>query len=305
MIRALDLERGSIASTTSILPSCVERTRLASALRRRRAAGQAERVKELRKPSLSVWTVNRLARTQRNGSILLTLGIGSQSLSGHSSPAKPRCERASTAERGALARLSQAAQGILGEHGSTATIERVTATFGRRRWTARQDLPAGVTLTSSRGWASGSREHGETASVDVPPTTSRTRTSGAADGSQTRRDHSGLSQVELSQEREELSRRAPPSRREERTARDEFSGRDAPPSDPARRQTTADAVEAARTKLEGPAKLMRSARASRSKRSSLTAVQVARVGRTDFELVLQRALLDVQRTERCRAGFDE
>lgn len=89
-------------------------------------------MKELRKPSLSVWTVNQLARTRRKEiDLLLDAGhrlAGAQRalLSGGS---RESFEQASSAEREALTRLSLAARAILGDRGSTQTLERVTATL--------------------------------------------------------------------------------------------------------------------------------------------------------------------------------
>jgi hypothetical protein len=109
-----------------------ERTRLAGALRKEGRRAEAERVKELRKPSLSVWVVNQLARTHRKEVDLLLDA-------GHRLAAAQRAlltggdreafEQANTAERNALTRLSQAARTVLGSRASTATLERVTATF--------------------------------------------------------------------------------------------------------------------------------------------------------------------------------
>jgi hypothetical protein len=109
-----------------------ERTRLAGALRKEGRRAEAERVKELRKPSLSVWVVNQLARTHRKEVDLLLDA-------GHRLAAAQRAlltggdreafEQANTAERNALTRLSQAARTVLGSRASTATLERVTATL--------------------------------------------------------------------------------------------------------------------------------------------------------------------------------
>ncbi len=62
-----------------------ERTRLATALRKEGRRAEAEQVKELRKPSVSVWTVNQLARRHRKDlDLLLDAGTGSPPPSGRS-----------------------------------------------------------------------------------------------------------------------------------------------------------------------------------------------------------------------------
>jgi hypothetical protein len=109
-----------------------ERTSLANALKKEGRPAEAEQVKELRKPSLSVWAVNQLARRQRkNVDLLLDAGhrlaVAQRALL--SGGDRDVFERASNAEREALTRLSQAARAILGERGSTATLERVTTTL--------------------------------------------------------------------------------------------------------------------------------------------------------------------------------
>jgi hypothetical protein len=109
-----------------------ERTRLARALREEGRRAEAARVQELRKPSLSVWAVNQLARRERKDVDLLLDA-------GHRLAAAQRAlltggdrkafEQAREVEQAALKRLVQAARPILGERASTATLERVTSTL--------------------------------------------------------------------------------------------------------------------------------------------------------------------------------
>jgi hypothetical protein len=241
-----------------------ERTRLASALRKEGRRDEAERVKELRKPSLSVWTVNQLARTQRKEIDLLLdaghrLAVAQRALLTGGN--REEYERASTAERGALARLSQAARGILGEHGSTATIERVTATLRAAAVdTARQDLTRGR-LTHDVDLAGFEAFTGIPGNAAKPPKPQRQRSTDhlpereqAERRMAAKRDEISRARAKLSSAKERertLAKELRQAEREERTARDEFqrAGRTAERVR-AQHQTAADAVEAARTKLE-------------------------------------------------------
>ena len=125
------------------------RTRLASALRKEGRRTEAEQVKELRKPSVSVWTVNQLARRHRKD-IDLLLDAGHRLaaaqralLTGDGGAVIP--SPASKAEREALTQLSAQARSILAERGSTATLERVISTLRAAALsdTARADLARG------------------------------------------------------------------------------------------------------------------------------------------------------------------
>jgi hypothetical protein len=109
-----------------------QRTRLAGALRKEGRRAEAERVKELRKPSLSVWAVNQLARRRRKD-IALLLDAGQRLVAAQQAlltgGSRGAFEEASKAERDALNRLSQEARAILIDRGSTQTLERMTATL--------------------------------------------------------------------------------------------------------------------------------------------------------------------------------
>jgi hypothetical protein len=109
------------------------RTRLATSLRKDGRRVEAERVKELRKPSLSVWTINQLARRQRKDiDLLLDAGhrlAESQRALLTGSGDQEAFEAARKAEREAVKRLVDASRSILAERGSVATLERVTATL--------------------------------------------------------------------------------------------------------------------------------------------------------------------------------
>lgn len=109
-----------------------ERTRMATALRKEGRRAEAERVKELRKPPVSVWVVNQLVRRRRKDIDLLLdaghrLAVAQRALL--TGGDRQAFEQASKAEREALSRLSEGARAILGEHGSTATLERVSMTL--------------------------------------------------------------------------------------------------------------------------------------------------------------------------------
>ena len=109
-----------------------ERTRLAGALRKEGRRAEADQVKELRKPSLSVWAVNQLARRRRKDIDLLLdaahrLAAAQRALL--TGGDKQAFERATKTEREALNRLSQAARSMLAERASMATLERLTSTL--------------------------------------------------------------------------------------------------------------------------------------------------------------------------------
>jgi hypothetical protein len=110
-----------------------ERTRLMGLLRKEGRRAKAQQVQELRKPSLSVWAVNQLARERRKDIDLLLdaahrLAVAQRALLTGGGD-RQAFERASTTEREVLNRLSQAARSILAERASAATLERVTSTL--------------------------------------------------------------------------------------------------------------------------------------------------------------------------------
>jgi len=110
----------------------VERTRLAGALKKEGRRAEAQRVRELRKPSLSVWVVNRLAHSHRKELDLLLdaahrLSVAQRTLL--TGGDRQAFDQASKAERESLHRLAKAARSILGERASAATLERVTSTL--------------------------------------------------------------------------------------------------------------------------------------------------------------------------------
>jgi hypothetical protein len=109
------------------------RNRLAALLRSEGRRAEAERVRELRKPSLSAWTINQLARKRRRDVDLLLdaghrLGVAQRALVGGGAD-REAFDAARKAEREALKRLVQAATSILAERPSTATLERVSSTL--------------------------------------------------------------------------------------------------------------------------------------------------------------------------------
>ncbi len=110
-----------------------ERTRLARALRTEGRRVEADRVKGLRKPSLSVWAVNQLARTRPKEMELLLdaggrLAVAQRALL--TGGDKAAFEHASEAEREALDGLARAARSLLGPKGSAATLDRMIVTLG-------------------------------------------------------------------------------------------------------------------------------------------------------------------------------
>ena len=82
-------------------------------------------MKELRKPTLSVWAVNQLARKRRKDIDLLLdagqrLALAQRALS--TGGDRQEFERASAAQRKVLNRLVHAAEWIVGERASAATL---------------------------------------------------------------------------------------------------------------------------------------------------------------------------------------
>ena len=111
-----------------------ERDRLARELRDAGRREEAEQVKALRKPTVSAWTVNQLARQQRREVDLLLdaghrLGEAQQALLSGKEP--ERFDEARRTERDALAALGKAGRRILAEAGreSDTTLNRVMATL--------------------------------------------------------------------------------------------------------------------------------------------------------------------------------
>jgi len=111
-----------------------ERDRLARELRDAGRREEAEQVKALRKPTLSAWTINRLAREERrNVDLLLDAGHrlrqAQQELLGGSETGS--LDEARQTERRALAELRKAALRILGEEGrgGDTTLNRITSTL--------------------------------------------------------------------------------------------------------------------------------------------------------------------------------
>jgi hypothetical protein len=111
-----------------------ERDRLSRELRDAGRREEAEQVKALRKPSLSAWAINRLARDERrNVDLLLDAGHrlrqAQQELLGGSETGS--LDEARQTERTALAELRKAAERILGEQGrgGDTTLNRVISTL--------------------------------------------------------------------------------------------------------------------------------------------------------------------------------
>ncbi len=125
-----------------------KRTQLATALRKEGRRAEAQQVKELRKPSVSVWTVNQLARRHREDLDLLLaagnrLAVAQRALL--TGGDRNAFEQAGKDEREALKRLSTRARSILAERGSTTTLERVSSTLraAAESDAARPDLARG------------------------------------------------------------------------------------------------------------------------------------------------------------------
>jgi hypothetical protein len=105
-----------------------ERDRLARELRTTGDQEEAVRVKALRKPSVSVWTVNQLARRERR-QVDLLLDAGHRLREAQSEPKS--MEAARRKQRQAMDALGVAARAILAEQGrpSEATVKRVMETL--------------------------------------------------------------------------------------------------------------------------------------------------------------------------------
>jgi hypothetical protein len=240
-----------------------ERTRLAGALRKEGRRAEAEQVKAFRKPSVSVWAVNQLARRRRKD-------IDALLEAGHRLAAAQRAlltggdreafEQAGKAAREALGRLSEGARSILGEHGSTATLERVTSTLRAAAVSdaARSDLARGR-LTSDVDPAGFEAFTGAPTPVATPPK-SKARPERARDDRAKREEA----------ERQEAARRAAIDR-----ARSELKSARERETALARRLREAERAErAARTELDRAERTAERARADHE--AAASAVEVAR-----------------------------
>ena len=113
-----------------------ERTRLARALRSDGRQAEATLVRELRKPSLPAWTVNQLARMQRKDVDQLLdaahrVGVAQRSLASGGGDQNAFAQ-ARKAEQAALKRLVRAAEAILGQRASAATLRARDLDASRR-----------------------------------------------------------------------------------------------------------------------------------------------------------------------------
>ena len=109
-----------------------ERNRVAAQLRKEGRRAEAARVKELRKPSLSAWAVNQLARRRRKDvDLLLDAGhrLASAQTAVLSGGDPERFDEARRSQNEALKRLRGAAAEVLGDRASPGTLERVSATL--------------------------------------------------------------------------------------------------------------------------------------------------------------------------------
>lgn len=111
-----------------------QRERLARGLRKAGQREEAEQVKRLRKPTLSAWTINQLARQERRDiDLLLDAGHRLREaqqglLAGED---RTSLDEARRTQRDALASLRQAARRILGEagRGNEAVLDRTMGTL--------------------------------------------------------------------------------------------------------------------------------------------------------------------------------
>jgi DNA repair exonuclease SbcCD ATPase subunit len=111
-----------------------ERERLARALRKAGQRDEAEQVKRMRKPTVSAWTINQLARQERRDvDPLLDAGHRLREaqqglLAGED---RKSLDEARRTQRDALASLRQAARRILVDagHGSETTLDRIMGTL--------------------------------------------------------------------------------------------------------------------------------------------------------------------------------
>ena len=125
-----------------------ERAELVRALKRDGRKAEAAQVQELRKPSLAVWTVNRLVRVKRKDVERLlaageSLEAAQTALVGGGDQAAFAAAR--DREQKALRQLRQAAGAVLGSRASEGTLDRVGSTLRAAAATAagREELARG------------------------------------------------------------------------------------------------------------------------------------------------------------------
>jgi hypothetical protein len=109
-----------------------ERSRIVKALRSEKRRAEAAAVQELRKPTLSAWTVNQLARGRRKDvDLLLDAGhlVGETQRALLVGGERAAFEAAEERLRTVLGRLVDAAEAVLGDRASPGTLERVAATL--------------------------------------------------------------------------------------------------------------------------------------------------------------------------------
>jgi hypothetical protein len=109
-----------------------ERARVVKALRSEKRRAEASAVQELRKPTLSAWTVNQLARRRRKDvDLLLDAGhrVGETQRALLAGGERPAFETAEKRFRTVLRTLVDAAEAILADRASPATLERIAVTL--------------------------------------------------------------------------------------------------------------------------------------------------------------------------------
>jgi hypothetical protein len=117
------------------------RDELAKRLRREDKRAQADEVKALRKPTAAAWLVNQLSH-QATGDLRKLLSAGEKMRKARTTT---QLRQAAAAEREAIAKLLQRAEGIAGDQ-SAATIERVRETLHA----AAGDVGVGEVVASGR-----------------------------------------------------------------------------------------------------------------------------------------------------------
>jgi hypothetical protein len=126
LVRQTD-DLGAIATDLYRLPReefTSARDELAKRLRGQNKRAQADEVKGLRKPTAAAWLVNQLSH-QATGDVRKLLSAGERMRKARTAT---ELRRAAAAEREAIAKLLQRAQGIAGDQ-SAATTERVRETL--------------------------------------------------------------------------------------------------------------------------------------------------------------------------------